>query len=312
MKSDYNKKNINTILMVLIILLAAIMVVMVIFLVSAIKENNRETTSVTATTLETTSSVVPSSQIQDNEVSSDNNSNTNGSGNPSDKNGAATTTSLSGGNTSSDPSSWSGEQILAYAQQAVNKTKAYTGKVTVNHTETISMNLTSISGGSAIRSVAQKIIDGFTKPTNETLNYSGGYATDSDGNKIPLLLPKRGNFTMPYSGVASATASKSGNDIKITIQVVPETADMNSVPTYNSQIMGYLDFSALNISVLTIKSANVTYKGTTVNYLINSEGYVKEADYSMPMTGEGTGQGMGITGTATIEGTDSETWKINW
>ena len=54
-------------------------------------------------------------------------------------------------NTLPDPSGWSRAEILAKAKTAVNKTKAYTGNLTVNHTESFTADVKECTGGDSKR-----------------------------------------------------------------------------------------------------------------------------------------------------------------
>ena len=68
-----------------------------------------------------------------------------------------------------DASGWSVSQIIAKAADAVNKTKAYTGNLTVNHSEGFTADVTECSAGGIVRSVVDLMIGWVVKPVDETL-----------------------------------------------------------------------------------------------------------------------------------------------
>jgi len=212
-----------------------------------------------------------------------------------------------------NPASWSKDEIISFITNAVNKTKAYTGQVTVHRTENIDVTLDALSPNlPAIKSLANSVIGKIIKPTDETLTFSGGKATNSEGETIPMLLPKRQSFSLPASGVASASAQKSGNNIQVTIKLVSEKGTLNSLPTYNSGAMGYLDPSELDLDVVTISTMDVTYSGSTMVAVVNPDGYVVSANYDIPISMEATGKALGFTGSLSITAHQAESWQINW
>ena len=203
-------------------------------------------------------------------------------------------------------------EILAVLSNAVNQTKAYTGAVSVHHTEGFTANIQSITGGDLVARVANSLIGSVVEPVDETLNFSGGTAVNSEGETVPLLLPKRGAFTLSESGVASASISQSGQNTVVDITLVPESVGMNEIPTANAAAIGYLDVGSIDISILTVQSANITYSGSSIHAVINPNGYIESATYTIPLYVEGSASAIGITGSAVFTGEETENWTINW
>lgn len=212
----------------------------------------------------------------------------------------------------SDPSTWSKEQILAFAKDSVNKTKAFTGNVSAKHTEIIDLNVTKAPGGSMVQGVVNKIVGGVIDPTDETLNFSGGKATNTEGESVQLLLPTDKAFTLDISGVASAAARTEGGNTVVTITLVSETGTLTSSPTHNASSIGYLNASSLDLSAVTINYIDITYKGSTMTFTINSDGYVVSADYSVPLGIKAEGKAIGITAQIEAEAQDNEKWSFSW
>lgn len=211
-----------------------------------------------------------------------------------------------------DVSTWSKAQIIQYASDAVNQTKAYGGQLSVHHMESMETNIISITGGSLAQRMANALMSAVMKPTDEIWEFNGGYASDSEGAQQTLLLPNGKAFNLPESGVAAASASKSGENVVVNLTLVPETVDINTVPQYNSNAIGFLDVGSLNLSVLKVTSAAITYQGSTIRLTIRPDGYVARAEYTLPMYVSGSGTGMGISGNAEFDGAQTEIWELNW
>lgn len=215
--------------------------------------------------------------------------------------------------TAADPSSWSKSEVIEFITTAVNKTKAYTGQITAHRTEELGVTIESISPNlPALKSIANSIISSVVKPIDENLTFTGGKTVNTEGETLPLLLPKRQAFSLPASGVISATASKSGNNIIVNISLASEVGTLNSLPAYNAASMGYLDIGEIDLSVVTVEKLDVTYSGSTMKAVVNADGYVVSADYYIPIAIDASGRALGIPGSFTCTGYQKETWQINW
>ncbi len=210
-----------------------------------------------------------------------------------------------------DPSSWTTAEILKFTTDAVTKTKAYTKPVTVDHAENFDVRITEAPGGSFVMNTADKIIASVAKPSQETLSFNNGMTTNGEGETVPLLLPKRGAFTLTADGVASAYAKKSGNDVIVHIQLVEEVGTLTNHPKHHAASVGYLDSSDVDLGGITLNYLDITYTGTTIDLVVNSDGYVKSVDYKIPIKIAVEAK-IGLTVSGKCEGSQSETWKINW
>ncbi len=211
-----------------------------------------------------------------------------------------------------DPSTWTTAEILSYTSDAVAKTKAYTSSVTVDHAEAFSANITKAPGGAMVKNIANGIIQSVVAPTDEVLTFNGGTTVNGEGETVPLLLPKRGAFTLTVDGIASATAKKSGNDVVIKIVLVEELGTLTDHPKHQAASVGYLDASDVDLGPVTLNYLDITYIGTSIELTVNSDGYVKDAIYKIPIEIQCEGSVMGATAQIEVEGEQSETWKINW
>ena len=216
------------------------------------------------------------------------------------------------GNILPDPARWTTSQIIAKAKDAVNKTKAYTGNLTVAHSEGFTADVTECSAGGIVRSVVDLMIGWVVKPVEETLVYQNGKAVNSEGETVPIILPKRNGFTLTENGVKSASVQRMGNEYVIKINLVEESVGMYEIPTHNAAAVGYLDVASFDISFMDIDSADIVYKGSSIELRINADGYVTYANYKIPLHIEGAAHKGSISGSATFEGEQTEEWILDW
>ena len=211
-----------------------------------------------------------------------------------------------------DPSDWSTAQIIAKAKDAVNKTKAYTGNLTIAHSESFSANVTECSAGGIVRSVVDLMIGWVVKPVEETLVYQNGKAVNSEGETVPIILPKKNAFTLTEAGVKSASVQRAGNEYVVRINLIEEDVGMYDVPEHNAASIGYLDVASFDLSFMEVDSAYIVYKGSSIELRINAEGYVTYANYKIPLHIDGSAHKGSISGSATFEGEQTEEWRIAW
>ncbi len=211
-----------------------------------------------------------------------------------------------------DPSGWSTAQIIATAKSAVDKTKGYSGALTVNHSEGFAANVTECSGGGIIRTIVDLMIGWVVKPVDETLVFQNGKAVNTEGETVPILLPKRGAFSLSESGVESATVQRVGNEYVIKINLIEEDCGMYDIPKHNASAIGYLDVASFDISFMEIDSANIVYKGSSIELKINEDGYVTYASYKIPLHIDGSAHKGSISGSASFEGEQTESWSFNY
>ncbi len=210
------------------------------------------------------------------------------------------------------PAGWSKAEIVAKAKDAVNKTQSYKKGVGVHHKESFEATVTDCTGGSIVKTIANTMVGWIVKPVDETLSFSNGRATNSEGETIPLILPKKGSFNLSPSGVSKATASVSGNEYVIKLNLVSESVGIGEVPTHNAAAIGFLDVENFDISFMDIDRADIIYSGSSIELHINSEGYVTYAVYKIPLQVSGAAHRGSISGSAEFTGEQSEIWTINY
>lgn len=209
-----------------------------------------------------------------------------------------------------DPSTMSGEQLLALLTDAVNKTKSYSGALTVRHVESFDANVTECTGGSLVAQVVNSLVGMVVKPTNETLSFSGGTAVNAEGETVTLLLPQEGNFRLTMSGIDSISAYPDGVNTVVNVTLIPESVGMHDTPTANAAGVGFLDVSSLDLSLIEVTKADIRYTGSTIKAVIAPNGYVTSAEYTIPLHVEGSAQAGPIGGSAVFDGKQTETWDL--
>ena len=212
-----------------------------------------------------------------------------------------------------DYSGWDKTQILNYLSAAINKTKGYTGNITVNHKESFTSTVTNVTPGGALVTQAVNFVkDLVLKPSEEVYSFSGGTATTSEGETTQLLLPKAAAFTLPPEGVANATIAREGDKTRVVLTLAAEEVNsLSAVPKYNSSAIGYLNLDG-KFSIIQIQELTIKYPGSKIDALVRDDGYVQSVTYTITLDSYAKAKGMGITGTANFYGDQVEIWNINW
>lgn len=188
-----------------------------------------------------------------------------------------TTTKPTGGKTVTIKAPVNGTiaQIVAFYNQYANATKAYKGKVTVSGRQGTTTTIKSVTGGSIVKDLAQKMVpNDFKTITTKTFKNGvqvGGTSTlkkalpCDDSDKMSTLEP---------AGVKSATCVQNGNTWKVVITLKEEVCNnLNDVPRYHAQCMDTVSISANDLKPFTLVSAKVIYTDkTTITAIVNQKG----------------------------------------
>lgn len=204
------------------------------------------------------------------------------------------------------------DESLSILTSAINKTKRFSGNVSVNHTESFDAEVTDCTGGSVVASVADSIVSMVLKPTAEVLLFSGGTAVNSEGAAVQMLLPQDGDFSLDMSAVQSISAVTEAGVTEINVTLIPERVDAFTVPEINASAIGYLDIASLDLSILEITSSDINYTGSTINATVNKDGYIDRITYTIPMHIEASAKSGIISGSAVFDGKQTEIWDFNW
>lgn len=223
---------------------------------------------------------------------------------------AATSATAASG---SDFSSFDKAQTLNFLAAAINKTKAYTGDITVHHKESFTSTVTNVKPGGELATRALNFIkDLVLKPSEEDYRFSGGTATTSEGETTQLLLPKAAAFTLPEEGVAAASISQEGDLVHVILTLAAEEVrSLSEVPKYNAASIGYLDIAG-SFSILQIDEVTIRYPGSVIDAYVRGDGYVDRVTYTIKLDAGGKAHAMGISGSADFNGDQVEIWEIKW
>lgn len=235
--------------------------------------------------------------------------------------GVSDTTAPSSAPAANDPSAMSKEEILAKVSEAVNKIKNEQN-MTAHKTENVTVNLTALSVES-LRSLVNGIISNLVgEPVDETITVAGGIATYPNGSTKPVkeAIPPSNevtkDFTLTADGVASATATKQGENMVYSVVLVAETTTgANPIPTHNAKAIGFLNIMSFNDDLPSgaqIIDANMSYPGSTVEVTVNPAGQVIKFMNKMPMKGDGTAKIAFGEGKAEFEGELNEVWEFTY
>lgn len=203
---------------------------------------------------------------------------------------------------------WGKAEILNYLSQSVNKTKQLKGTFTVHHTESFTADILECTGGNIGKLVANKLMGYVVKPSEEDYSFSNGRCTTAEGENVEILLPKNGAFSVYNEGVSSAKAYTEGEYTVISIKLVEEDCGFSDVPKYNKNAIGYLNPSEFDLMGIEISDAQINYLGSTVTMKIDRNGYVKFAEYKIPLYVSGKGAKGSLSGYAVFNGEQTETW----
>lgn len=221
-----------------------------------------------------------------------------------------------------DVSSLSKRQILQRATEAVNTLKK-TQNMTARNQETIFIQIVDCSAKSAI-SILNSVISKKIGDKTVTYVFTNGKAIghDAEGKEIKdegevtpnqVIPPTDAAFTLPEAGVASASAKQDGAFTTYTLKLKEESSSIdNPVPTYNSQAIGYLKMTDMEVPGATITGADMHYPGSTVTVTVDSQGRVRQLQLHLPMDGSGSAKMGFLSGTASFEGYSTQNWTFTY
>ena len=221
-----------------------------------------------------------------------------------------------------DASKLSKTQVLQRATEAINKLKT-AKNMTARNQETISIQITDCSAKSAInlinsfisKKAGDKIVTYAFKDGKAVGVDDSGKEIKDEGEVTPnqVIPPTDAAFTLPEAGVASASAAQNGAFTTYTIKLKEESATLaQPVPTYNSQAIGYLKMTDLQVPGATITDARMHYPGSSVTVTVDSDGRVRQLQIHLPMDGSGAAKMGFLAGTASFEGFSTQNWTFTY
>ena len=207
----------------------------------------------------------------------------------------------------------SAQEVVSLYADALNRTRAYQGTLNVHHTETFSGNVVEAQPlGALTTRLANTLVGMIGDPVDGTLTFTGGMGVNEEGEAVPILLPKKGAFSLPMEGVRNAFADTANGMRHVVINLQPESVGFGGIPPYNAGAIGYLDTASLNFNIIKINSCTITYTGSVIDAYIRDDGYIASVNYTINLSVEGSVTGLGITGSGVMEGVEYETWELQW
>ncbi len=178
--------------------------------------------------------------------------------------------------------------------------------------ESIKVDIKDCSVPSATSTI-NNIISNLAGDETNSYTFTNGQTADGQ-TPFSLIPPLDKTFKLVEAGVATAKAEKQGDNVVYTVVLVAEnTTAASPVPTYNSEVIGYLDIMGLDLPTVEISSADLKYPGSTVSITVNAAGKVTHLLNEMPMSGYGAATiAKFISGNATFEGGLNETWDFTY
>lgn len=212
-----------------------------------------------------------------------------------------------------DYSSYSKSQVLEVYKAALTQTRNYTGALTIKQTESFNAEVKeSVPDNQLVKTLANYIVDLVGSEGSQELKFSNGKAVNKDDETVPILLPQRTEFSLTADGISQASISSEGEKLHVKMVLVPETVSMGEVPKYNASAIGYLDTSDMDFKIITIKRVDIGYTGSVIDAVIRSDGYIESVTYTINMSTYAELSGMGISGSGTLEGAQTEKWELVW
>ena len=234
----------------------------------------------------------------------------------------ATESTTAASTAQTDVSALSKREILQRTTEAINTLKN-TKNMTARNEETISIQIVDCSAKSAIN-ILNSVISKKVGDKNVTYLFTNGKAIghDDEGKEIKdegevtpnqVIPPTDAAFTLPEAGVVSASAKQDGAFTVYTLKLKEESSTIdNPIPTYNSQAIGYLKMTDMEVPGATITDANMHYPGSTLTVRVDNQNRVRQLQLHLPMDGNGSAKMGFLSGTASFEGYSTQNWTFTY
>lgn len=205
------------------------------------------------------------------------------------------------------------EQIVYFLTAAINKTKEYTGEITVHHKENGSTDIREVKPGGKLTARGLNFIkDMVHNAGDEDYRFADGVAYTSEGELTQLLLPRNETFSLSPEGVADARIAQEGELVHVAVKLVPEQVEsLTAVPEYNAGAIGYLNLQN-SFSVIKLTEIRIEYPASVIDAYVRADGYVARVTYTVPMDTYAQTAAIGLTGSATLHSEQTEIWELAW
>lgn len=184
--------------------------------------------------------------------------------------------------------------------KAINDYRAYKGVVTLHKVENTQVGITDLpAAAKALEGTINEVIGNIVKPVDETFTFENGADQQDPSREIGHKMIPWGRDAAVTPADISACSIKENADggYTITMTFLAETATYDGTtstePVHHMTAMDPLNLATLDISPLTIFSAEMTYPGATTSITVDSQGRLVKLTNSLPLEGKGQG-GMGF------------------
>lgn len=191
---------------------------------------------------------------------------------PSQQAGAEQSTSSQQTATTPKVPTGKAEIIKAYVD-AVNTLKQ-TSNFSLYKDDKLNITIDSISGGSVVQSFAESMLANSQK---QPINYSFQNGVDSSTGATPtsVIAPLNKPASIDESFVTNAAATPNGDGgYTIEMSFASESQTYPNETVYHKNVVEVVDVAGLIPSGATVNSMDMTYSGTTVKAVIDSNGRI--------------------------------------
>ena len=230
---------------------------------------------------------------------------------------AADTTKADDGKADAKPSSGvpsTLEEVVARYNEVINNAKKEQN-ITVHKVGNVALECTDCSVG-ILKGGVNTILKAFMKPYDDTYTISGG--KDSEGKSAnDVILPQGREAALKPDGVASATATASGDGYVMNLTIKGESSTFDGqttvAPANHEAAMIPLNLATLELPAgATISKADMTYPGATIEATVDGSGKLTKVVLVLPMEGTGTGSLRSASLTIGVKGQLDETYELTY
>lgn len=210
------------------------------------------------------------------------------------------------------PDSWSEATIIKKLRAAINRVETNEESFKLIEIKTIEMSITDCSDDSLFAGI-NNIVQGYTGEKEAVYSFEKGLATDANGISVmpkDVLPPSGDIFKLTTNNISYAVAEKEGENIRLTVRIDSETADLlTAVPLNHAAAIGYIDFSKLTLDPITLTDVKVTYSRATLSALVDSKNRLISISSEMPVQIDCSAR-LGKDFSAGISGMIACVWKL--
>ena len=184
--------------------------------------------------------------------------------------------------TNKDSNKISLEDAIKITENAINKTKAFTGDVNITLTQTRNISLTDFETSSTIvdaetiiKSQLNQVIKQSNGTGKQTVKFSGG--TDGKQTLNSFLPPSNKTASVKPDAVSNYTCVEGSGGYIITITLKPELINKGNKTSNIGSIVNTFEFDNSE----KVKDFDTSYSSTNISLVINNSGRLIEMKYTI-------------------------------